>query len=84
MVQQDSVVLVDENGNDLHNQDGRLSTMGKIEAHRHGLLHRAISVFIFNDRNKLLLQKRAADKYHSPKQWSNTAVLILCQGKFLL
>ena len=49
-----------------------LSTMGKIEAHRCGLLHRAISVFIFNDRDELLLQRRAAGKYHSPNRWTNT------------
>jgi len=72
MEQQDSVILVDEDGNDLLNHDGRLYTMNKIEAHRCGALHRAISVFIFNDRNELLLQKRATDKYHSPKKWSNT------------
>jgi isopentenyl-diphosphate delta-isomerase len=67
-----SVVLVDECGRDFFDQDGRLSTMEKIEAHRRGLLHSAVSVFIFNDRNELLLQKRAADKYHSPEKWSNT------------
>jgi isopentenyl-diphosphate delta-isomerase len=72
MEQKDSVVLVDEYGHDLFNQDGRLSTMEKIEAHRYGLLHRAVSVFIFNDRNELLLQKRAVDKYHSPEKWTNT------------
>ena len=72
MKQRDFVVLVDEYGRDLFNQDGRLSTMGKIEAHCRGSLHRAISVFIFNDRNELLLQERAVDKYHSPKKWSNT------------
>ena len=72
MGQLDSIVLVDEYGHDLFNQDGRLSIMEKIEAHRRGLLHRAISVFIFNDRNELLLQKRAAGKYHSPQKWTNT------------
>ena len=72
MEQKDSVVLVDENGYNLFNQDGKLSTMGKIEAHRHGLLHRAVSVYIFNDRNELLLQKRAANKYHFPRKWTNT------------
>ena len=81
MEQQDSVVLVDEHGRDLFNQDGRLSTMGKIEAHRRGLLHRAISVFVFNDRNKLLLQKRAENKYHSPKKWSNTCCTHPSQGE---
>jgi isopentenyl-diphosphate delta-isomerase len=72
MEQLNSVVLVDEYGHDLFNMDGRLAIMEKIEAHRRGLLHRAISVFIFNDRNEILLQKRAADKYHSPNKWSNT------------
>ncbi len=72
MEQRDSVVLVDEFGRDLVGQDGRLSTMEKMEAHRRGLLHSAISVFIFNGRNRLLLQKRAASKYHSPQKWTNT------------
>ncbi|MBI2979318.1 MAG: isopentenyl-diphosphate Delta-isomerase [Chloroflexi bacterium] len=72
MIQRDFVVLVDEYGHDLFNPDGRLSTMEKMEAHRHGLLHRAVSVFVFNDRDELLLQKRAANKYHSPQKWSNT------------
>ena len=68
----DKVVLVDINGHDLTNQEGQVSTMGKIEAHLRGLLHRAVSVFIFNDNFELLLQKRASDKYHSPNMWSNT------------
>ena len=72
MEQLNSVVLVDEHGHDLFNQDGRLSTMDKIEAHRRGLLHRAVSIFVFNDKNELLLQKRAVDKYHSSKKWTNT------------
>lgn len=72
MEQLNSVILVNEYGHDLLNQYGKLSTMDKIEAHRRGLLHRAVSVFVFNDRNELLLQKRADGKYHSPKKWSNT------------
>lgn len=72
MEPRDFVVLVNEYGHDLFDQDNRLSTMEKMEAHRHGLLHRAVSVFIFNDSNELLLQKRAATKYHSPGKWSNT------------
>jgi isopentenyl-diphosphate delta-isomerase len=59
------VVLVDE-------QDKELGTMEKMQAHREGKLHRAISVFIFNSEKKLLLQKRAADKYHSANLWTNT------------
>ena len=41
-------------------------------AHRLGVLHRAVSVFIFNDDCELLLQKRAIAKYHSSEKWSNT------------
>jgi isopentenyl-diphosphate delta-isomerase len=68
----DKVVLVDINGRDLINQGGQVSTTGKMEAHLKGLLHRAVSVFIFNDNLELLLQKRASNKYHSPNMWSNT------------
>ena len=72
MEQLEHVVLVDKDGHNLGNLDGRLSIMAKIEAHHRGLLHRAISVYIFNDRNELLLQRRAVDKYHSPGKWTNT------------
>ena len=68
----DLVVLVDNFGRDLFNPDGTLSAIDKVEAHRRGLLHRATSVFIFNDRDKLLIQRRAENKYHSPNLWSNT------------
>jgi isopentenyl-diphosphate delta-isomerase len=40
--------------------------------HKQGLLHRAFSLFVFNDKSELLLQKRAASKYHSPGLWTNT------------
>ena len=72
METRNSVVLVDEYGHDLGYSVGRTHTVEKIEAHRRGLLHRAVSVFIFNDKNELLLQKRAANKYHSPGKWTNT------------
>jgi len=72
MRQLNSVVLVDKYGRHLFAQDGRPSTMEKVEAHRRGLLHSAVSVFIFNNRNELLLQKRAVSKYHSPGKWTNT------------
>ena len=68
----DLVVLVDKYGHDLLDATGEISTIEKIEAHRRGLLHRAVSVFIFNDTGDILLQKRASDKYHSPLKWSNT------------
>ncbi|WP_068597678.1 isopentenyl-diphosphate Delta-isomerase [Vaginella massiliensis] len=59
------VVLVNPN-------DEVLGLMEKQQAHVAGLLHRAFSVFIFNDKGELLLQQRAADKYHSPSLWTNT------------
>jgi isopentenyl-diphosphate Delta-isomerase len=59
------VVLVDNN-------DNEVGTMEKLQAHVEGVLHRAISVFIFNTRGELLLQQRAAGKYHSPLLWTNT------------
>ena len=58
------VVLVDSNDQDL-------GTMDKMEAHEKGLLHRAFSVFLFNDKGQMLIQKRANTKYHSADLWSN-------------
>lgn len=58
------VVLVNEN-------DEILGQMEKMQAHENGILHRAFSVFLFNEKGELLLQQRAADKYHSPGQWTN-------------
>lgn len=58
------VLLVDE-------QDNQIGVMEKMQAHKEALLHRAISVFIFNDKNEMLLQQRAAEKYHSPLLWTN-------------
>ena len=58
-------VLVDEN-------DKQIGVEEKLLTHQKGLLHRAFSVFIFNDNNELLLQKRAETKYHSPGLWTNT------------
>ncbi len=46
--------------------------MEKMTAHAEGRLHRAVSVFIFNSSGRLLLQKRAAQKYHSAGLWSNS------------
>src|ERR1044072_1727463 len=45
----------------------------RMQAHRAGALPRAFSVFVFDGRGHLLMQKRAADKYHSAGLWSNTA-----------
>lgn len=62
----DLVILVNEN-------DEVLGEMEKMEAHRKGVLHRAISVLVFNSKGEWLLQQRAAHKYHSSLLWSNTA-----------
>ena len=43
----------------------------KLDAHMRGLLHRAVSVLLFDSRGRTLLQKRAAGKYHSAGLWSN-------------
>jgi isopentenyl-diphosphate delta-isomerase len=53
-------------------KDEQIGLMPKMEAHEKAMLHRAFSVFIFNDKDELLLQQRAANKYHSPKLWTNT------------
>ncbi len=45
---------------------------GKLDAHERGLLHRAFSVFLFDDQNRLLLQRRAPTKYHSGGLWANS------------
>ncbi|ASW74102.1 isopentenyl-diphosphate delta-isomerase [Chryseobacterium piperi] len=52
-------------------EDDVLGLMEKQQAHINGLLHRAFSVFLFNDKGEMLLQKRASEKYHSPNQWTN-------------
>ena len=62
---EERVILVNEN-------DEQIGTMPKLEAHEKGVLHRAFSVFIFNEKNELMLQQRAASKYHSPLLWTNT------------
>lgn len=56
----------------LNNDDSILGYEDKMKVHESGILHRAFSVFIFNDKNEVLLQKRASNKYHSSSLWSNT------------
>jgi isopentenyl-diphosphate delta-isomerase len=51
--------------------DGRLQPVEKLEAHRRGLRHKAISVFVLRD-GEVLLQRRALGKYHTPGLWANT------------
>lgn len=51
--------------------DRATGSMEKMEAHEKGLLHRAFSVFIFNQQGEMLLQQRAVEKYHSGGLWTN-------------
>ncbi len=62
---EEHVILVNE-------KDEQIGLMPKMEAHEKAVLHRAFSVFIFNDKDELMLQQRAVDKYHSPGLWTNT------------
>jgi isopentenyl-diphosphate delta-isomerase len=64
-MKEEKVILVDQ-------EDNPIGTMGKLEAHQKAVLHRAFSVFIFNKEGDLMLQQRAAHKYHSPLLWTNT------------
>jgi isopentenyl-diphosphate Delta-isomerase len=50
---------------------GRLQPVGKMEVHRQGLRHKAVSVFV-TDGPKVLIQRRAMTKYHTPGLWANT------------
>jgi isopentenyl-diphosphate Delta-isomerase len=63
-MEEEQVILVDEN-------DNEIGLMPKTEAHKKALLHRAISVFIFNSNGEWLLQRRALAKYHSGGLWTN-------------
>ncbi len=61
----EKVILVDK-------QDNKIWLIEKLEAHKKGLLHRAFSLFIFNDKKELLIQQRAKEKYHCWWLWTNT------------
>lgn len=71
------VILVDKD-------DNQTGVMDKLEAHKKGVLHRAFSIFLFNDQKELLLQKRAEDKYHSGGLWTNTCCSHPSPGEFLI
>jgi isopentenyl-diphosphate delta-isomerase len=61
----ETLILVDEN-------DNEIGTGEKLDVHRKGILHRCFSIFIFNHKGEVLLQKRAKTKYHSGGLWTNT------------
>lgn len=58
------VVLVDINDNEIRKEY-------KEVAHKTPMLHRAFSVFLYNDKKEMLIQRRALHKYHSPGLWAN-------------
>lgn len=62
---QEMLVLVDDN-------DVVTGEEEKLKVHQLGLLHRAFSIFLFDDAGRLLLQKRADTKYHAGGLWTNT------------
>lgn len=61
----EQVVLVDA-------KDKQIGLEHKLRAHELGLLHRAFSVFVFDDKKRLLLQQREQSKYHCGGLWTNT------------
>jgi isopentenyl-diphosphate delta-isomerase len=62
---EDLIVLVNEN-------DEQIGSIGKLEAHQKGLLHRAFSIIVWNDQHEILIHQRAIGKYHSEGLWTNT------------
>ena len=74
---EEKVILVDKN-------DNQVGLMPKLEAHEKGVLHRAFSIFIFNSKYQLLLQKRASSKYHSGGLWTNTCCSHPREGEDIL
>jgi len=51
--------------------NGVLTPVGKLEVHQRGLRHKAVSVFVM-DGARVLIQRRALAKYHTPGLWANT------------
>jgi isopentenyl-diphosphate Delta-isomerase len=61
----EQLILVDE-------RNRAIGAAGKDAIHRKGLLHRAFSIFLVDERGCLLLQQRSRQKYHSGGLWANT------------
>lgn len=55
---EERLILVDE-------KNRAIGVGGKARVHRAGLLHRAFSIFIVDNKGRILLQRRAREKYHS-------------------
>jgi isopentenyl-diphosphate Delta-isomerase len=65
-VESDTLILVDD-------ADRNIGHLSKALCHEgRGILHRAFSLLIFNDRGELLIQQRAASKRLWPLYWSNS------------
>jgi isopentenyl-diphosphate delta-isomerase len=62
---EDLIVLVND-------KDENIGSIGKLEAHQKGLLHRAFSIIVWNEQNEILIHQRALGKYHSEGLWTNT------------
>lgn len=65
----------------VNEQDECIGTGEKQTVHVKGQLHRALSVFILNGKGEMLLQQRAAGKYHSGGLWSNACCSHPCPGE---
>jgi len=64
------------------NDDKETGNLSKAECHDgDGILHRAFSVFLFNDQGELLLQQRGAEKRLWPMYWTNTCCSHPRQGE---
>src|SRR5690242_13674137 len=61
----EQLILVDETNR-------AIGTAGKTVVHRKGLLHRAFSIFLVDERGRVLLQRRSPTKYHSGGLWANS------------
>jgi len=61
----EQIILVDESNR-------AIGVAGKHAVHRAGLLHRAFSIFVVDDRGRILLQQRNPKKYHSGGLWANS------------
>jgi isopentenyl-diphosphate delta-isomerase len=58
------IAIVDKN-------DEIIGYNDKLKVHEEGTLHRAFSIFIFNNKGEMLIHQRAHHKYHSPSLWTN-------------
>jgi isopentenyl-diphosphate delta-isomerase len=61
----EQLILVDE-------RNRAIGTAGKTAIHRAGLLHRAFSIFVVDERGRIVVQQRSASKYHSAGLWANS------------